>query len=65
MSCVHAGPVYRLFGLPGVGATTMPEAQQPLHTGFIGHHIRIGKHDRTEYDWECDMDFADPHWKKD
>jgi hypothetical protein len=65
LSCVHAGPVYRLFGLQGVGATTLPEVQQPLHTGHIGYHIRTGKHDLTEYDWECYMDFADRHWKKD
>ena len=64
LSCVHAGPVYRLFGLQGVGATKMPEAQKPLHNGHIGHHIRTGKHNLTEYDWDCYMDFADKHWKK-
>jgi len=64
LSCVHAGPVYRLFGLQGVGATKMPQAQQPLQTGHIGHHIRTGKHDLTEYDWDRYMDFADKKWKK-
>jgi hypothetical protein len=64
LSCVHAGSVYRLFGLQGVGATKMPEAQKPLHTGHIGHHIRTGKHNLTEYDWDRYMDFADKHWKK-
>ena len=62
LSCVHAGPVYRLFGMRDVGATTMPEAQKPLHTGHIGYHLRTGKHDLTEYDWNCFMDFADKHW---
>jgi hypothetical protein len=64
LSCVHAGPVYRLFGLKGVGATKMPGAQQPLHTGHIGNHIRTGNHNLTEYDWDRYMDFADKHWKK-
>lgn len=64
LSCVHAGPVYQLFGLQGAGATQMPEAEKPLHTGYIGHHIRIGTHNLTEYDWDCYMDFADKHWKK-
>ncbi|MDE0840356.1 MAG: acetylxylan esterase, partial [Kiritimatiellae bacterium] len=63
LSCVHAGQVYRLFGFRGVGATKMPKAQQPLHTGHIGHHIRTGKHNLTEYDWARYMDFADKHWK--
>jgi dienelactone hydrolase len=64
LSCVNAGPVYRLFGLTGVGTTLMPQPEQPLHTGYIGHHIRTGKHNLTEYDWARYMDFADKHWKK-
>ena len=64
LSCVHAEPVYRLFNLQGVGATKMPKVQQPLHTGHIGHHIRDGKHNLTEYDWNRYMDFSDQHWKK-
>jgi dienelactone hydrolase len=63
LSCVNAGPVYELFGLKGVGATKMPKPQKPLHTGHIGHHIREGKHNLTEYDWDRYMDFADKYWK--
>lgn len=63
LSCVHAGPVYRLFGLSGVGSAHMPKPDQPLHDGHIGYHLRTGKHDLTEYDWNCFMDFADMHWK--
>ncbi|MDX1563835.1 MAG: hypothetical protein R3236_00450 [Phycisphaeraceae bacterium] len=63
LSCVHAGPVYGLFGFKGVGATKMPPVQQPLHAGRIGHHIREGKHNLTEYDWDRFMDFADKHWE--
>lgn len=64
LSCVQASPVYELFGLRGVGATKMPNPQEPLHAGHIGHHIRVGKHNLVEYDWNCFMDFADKHWKK-
>jgi hypothetical protein len=63
-SCVHAGPVYELFGLKDVGTNKFPEPQKPLHTGHIGYHLRSGMHDLTEYDWNCFMNFADKHWKK-
>ena len=63
LSCVHAGPVYELFGFKGVGAAKMPAVQQPLHVGRIGHHIREGKHNLTEYDWDRFMDFANKHWE--
>jgi len=61
-SCVRADPVYRLLGVPGLNSQTMPTVETPLHDGAIGYHIRPGKHDLTEYDWKCFMDFADRHW---
>lgn len=64
LSCVHAGPVYRLFGLQGLGSEKMPKPDQPMHDGHIAYHIRAGKHDLVEYDWNCFMDFADKHWGK-
>ena len=63
LSCVHAEAVYRLFGLTGLGTAAMPEAEHPLQDGHIAYHLRTGKHDLTEYDWDCFMNFADKHWK--
>jgi hypothetical protein len=64
LSCVHASPVYRLFGRKGVSSSTFPPADQPLHDGHIGYHLRSGKHDLTEYDWRCYLDFADLQWDR-
>jgi hypothetical protein len=63
LACVHASPVYKLFGLTGIESTEMPKPDTPLHGGCIGYHIRTGKHNLTEYDWKCYMDFADRHWR--
>lgn len=59
LACVHAGPVFQLFGLNGVGSTHMPEPEKPLREGSIGYHLRTGRHDLTPYDWDCFMNFAD------
>jgi len=62
-ACVHADPVYRLLGVPGIESTEMPEADRPVTKGSIGYHVRSGGHDLTAYDWERTMDFADMHIK--
>ena len=64
LSCKHAAPVWRLFGKEGMpDAQQMPGTNRPVHSG-IGYHIRTGKHDVTDYDWERYMDFADKHFAR-
>lgn len=63
LSAKHAEPVYRLLGKEGLGVEEMPGPNRPVGR-TIGYHIRSGKHDVTEYDWEQYLNFADRHLKR-
>jgi len=60
LSLVAAGAVYRLLGGQDLGTDRMPPLNQPIQTS-VAYHVRSGKHDITEYDWEQYLDFADKH----
>jgi hypothetical protein len=61
LSAKNAEPVYALFHEDGLGVGDMPKVNRPVG-GFIGYHIRTGKHDITDYDWEQYLNFADKHF---
>jgi hypothetical protein len=63
LSCVLADPVYKLLGTDGIPVKEMPEVNSPVH-GQIGYHIRTGKHDVKDYDWEQYVTFAKKHLLK-
>lgn len=63
LSAKHASPAYELFYKKGVGVETQPELNQPVGN-YIGYHIRTGKHDVTDFDWEQYLNFADRHLNK-
>ena len=62
LSGYYATPVYKLFGEEGITSDKMPEVNHPIMT-TIGYHIRAGKHDVTDFDWEQYLRFANMHLK--
>ena len=58
LSANYAGQVYQLYGMQGLPSAEQPPIHQPQHFD-VGYHIRAGKHDVTEYDWKCYLDFCD------
>ena len=61
LSGYHAGPVYELYGLKGLGTDKQPPLNRPVMHD-MGYHVREGGHDVTDYDWMRFMDFADKHF---
>lgn len=57
-----AEPVYALFGKKGLGVAEMPPINQSVGE-TIGYHIRTGKHDVTDFDWEQYIAFARKHFR--
>lgn len=61
LSGYYAAPVYRLLGQNVFSQQASPAVDQPVMTR-IGYHLRAGKHDVTDFDWKCYLDFADLHY---
>lgn len=66
LSGYNAVPVYSLYtAVPfdGLSTPAHPEVHHPVGN-VIGYHVRAGKHDVTDYDWEQYIRFADKFFKK-
>ena len=61
ISAMQANSAYHLYEKEGLPSHEMPETNQPI-MGTIGYHLRKGKHDVTNYDWEQFIKFADLHF---
>ena len=51
LSAYYASEVYALFGKEGIASKQLPPPNNPVHKA-VSYHIRTGKHDVTDYDWE-------------
>jgi hypothetical protein len=61
LSAVGAGRIYALYGEKGLGTDRMPPPSQPVMND-VGYHVRTGRRDVTEYDWDQYLAFAKMHW---
>ncbi len=52
LSALHADPVYRLLGKAGLGGATKHPAANKSVGNTVRYHVRTGKHDVTDYDWD-------------
>lgn len=59
VSLYHASEVYQLFDAESSLPKASPAVDMPRIHGYLGYHIRSGKHDLTRYDWEQYLNFAD------
>ncbi len=62
LSAYYATPVYSLFGEAGIPSNEMPAVNSPIHN-TVAYHIRTGKHDVTEYDWDQYIKWAVEQFK--
>ena len=58
LSASQAEAVYRLFDKDANNLLTMPAAGEGI-AGLISYHLRSGKHDLLEFDWQRYLAFAD------
>ncbi|HBU37152.1 MAG TPA: hypothetical protein DEB70_05030 [Planctomycetaceae bacterium] len=63
LAAVAADPAWKLFNLQGLGTQTMPLENTSIGE-MIGYHIRKGKHDLLQFDWNRFADFADRKLQK-
>lgn len=55
-----AEPLYRTLGKEGLPLEEFPGPNEGA-AGAIGYHLRQGKHEIVEFDWQRYLDFADKH----
>ena len=52
LTTLHASAAWELLGKPGlITPDKLPEENDVLHEGFIGYHLRPGKHFLSREDW--------------
>ncbi len=64
-SCLKASPFYKAVGLPTHLPGEMPKVGAPIKDGYIGYHIREGKHYFSRTDWIYFLEYLNSSYKED
>ncbi|PXX22868.1 S9 family peptidase [Arenibacter sp. ARW7G5Y1] len=62
LSAYYASHVYKLYEKIGIESKVLPKPNTPIGS-VVSYHIRTGKHDVTDYDWNQYIKWADK-WVK-
>ncbi len=62
LAAYHASSVYELYGMEGITNANRPAPDTPVGDA-VRYHLRTGKHDVTDYDWQQYLNFADRHFR--
>ncbi len=65
LSCVLAAPYYEEHGLASKITPKMPNIGRKIKNGYIGYHIRAGKHYFSREDWKYFLEYLENCYKED
>ncbi len=60
----EAESTYDLYDLHSALPSEIPPLNTPVFSSSLGYHIREGKHNLTEYDWQNFINFTNFHFQK-
>jgi hypothetical protein len=62
LAALYASPIYKLYGKQGLSSSQQPAVGEADAEGYVGYHLREGKHDINSWDWAHYIKFADKHF---
>lgn len=62
LAAKEASLLYNIYGKKGIEIDEFPQTNATFH-GSVGYHLREGKHDVTDFDWDQYIVFANKHFR--
>ena len=61
-SLKQVSKIYQIYGKPSPIKENIPEPEEGFVSGNLGFHIKSGRHNMEDYDWERYLNFCDLHF---
>ncbi|MEM6916893.1 MAG: acetylxylan esterase, partial [Verrucomicrobiota bacterium] len=61
LSALHASDAWEIQGKTGIDIPEMPAVNEPVGDS-VRYHVRSGRHEVTDYDWDQYLEFAERHF---